>query len=178
MHNTNFQQDDCFSNQNNHIRLDILETIGERVSRLRVENGWTQQAIAARISISRVAISHIEMNLILPSERTVILLAGIFKISPIELVNGTSYPKAKGERLPDIACCYTRLEVELIRMNNDLEWLERIKDLPIYENYIKRMQQKWYPNLTEWYQQCCDERERALISKAKERLALVNFENA
>jgi transcriptional regulator with XRE-family HTH domain len=40
-----------------------LETIGRRLARLRQEQGWTQQTLAARLAISRVAVSHYEMKL-------------------------------------------------------------------------------------------------------------------
>ena len=65
------------------------ETIGQRIAQLRQANGWTQQALAERIAISRVAISHIEMDLTTPGERTIALLAGVFKLSPQALVADT-----------------------------------------------------------------------------------------
>jgi transcriptional regulator with XRE-family HTH domain len=58
----------------------MLESIGKRIARLRQERGWTQQDLATRLASSRVAVSHIEMDLIIPSERTVTLLAGLFKL--------------------------------------------------------------------------------------------------
>src|SRR3989304_8739475 len=101
----------------------MQETIGKRIARLRQETGWTQRALAARRAISRVAVSQIEMDLTLPSERTVTLLAGLFKLSPQALVEGTTYPLAKAERLPQVACCYTALEYDLALLN-DLAWIE------------------------------------------------------
>ena len=38
-----------------------------------------------------------------PAERTVALLAGLFSMEPHDLVDGTSYPAAKAERLPLVA---------------------------------------------------------------------------
>jgi len=98
----------------------VLEEVGKRIARLRVEQGWTQQALADRLAISRVAVSHLEMDLTVPGERTVTLLAGLFKLEPHELVAGTSYPLGKAERLPQVACRYTELELQ--RLRDTREW--------------------------------------------------------
>ena len=87
------------------------ETIGRRIARLRQEQGWTQQTLAARLAISRVAVSHFEMDLTTPGERTTTLLAGILKLAPHDLVAGTTYPLAKSERLPEVACSYPQVVV-------------------------------------------------------------------
>ena len=60
-----------------------------------------------------------------PGERTVVLLAGLFKVEPHEMVAGTSYPAAKAERLPLVAARYTEVELLLALLDNDLAWLER-----------------------------------------------------
>src|SRR4051812_44710794 len=74
------------------------EPLSQRIARLRARRGWTQQELAERLAASRVAVSHFELGLALPSERTVVLLAGLFGLEPHELVAGTSYPAAKAER--------------------------------------------------------------------------------
>jgi hypothetical protein len=61
------------------------------------------------------------MDLIIPSERTVTLLAGVFKITPHELVDGTTYPLAKAEKLPLTTCSYTAFELELALL--ETSWL-------------------------------------------------------
>lgn len=96
------------------------ENLGRRIARLRAAAGWTQTDLAARLAISRVAVSHLEAGLTVPSERTVTLLAGLFKLEPHELVSGTSYPRAKGERLPVTACRYTEVELQLRLLDADL----------------------------------------------------------
>src|SRR5437660_12375771 len=97
------------------------ENLGRRIARLRGELGWTQQDLAARLAISRVAVSHLEAGLSVPSERTVTLLAGLFKLEPWELVENTSYPQAKAERLPPVAARYTEVELQLRLMEAELE---------------------------------------------------------
>jgi transcriptional regulator with XRE-family HTH domain len=102
------------------------ETLGARIARLRAARGWTQEQLAERLAASRVAVSHFEMGLALPSERTVVLLAGLFKLEPHELVAGTSYPPAKAERLPAAACRYTEAEHQLALLRCDLGWATRL----------------------------------------------------
>lgn len=87
-----------------------MESLGRRIALLRQGRGYTQQQLAERAAISRVALSAIEAGMDWPSERTVVLLSGLLKIEPPELVRATNYPQAKAERLPDVACRYTEVE--------------------------------------------------------------------
>ena len=48
------------------------------------------------------------------------LLAGLFKVEPWELVAGTAYPEAKGERLPVVACRYTEVELRPMKADTGL----------------------------------------------------------
>src|SRR2546421_459916 len=96
------------------------ESLGRRVAALRAGLGWTQQELADRLGVSRVAVSHIEAGLREPGERTVALLAGVFKLEPWELVAGTSYPIAKAERLPVVGCRDTEVELQLRLRGEDL----------------------------------------------------------
>ena len=112
----------------------MTESLGRRVAALRAGLGWTQQELADRLGVSRVAVSHIEANLRDPGERTVTLLAGLFKMEPWQLVEGTSYPPAKVERLPVVACRYTEVELQLRLLEEDRsagrplgEWPERLR---------------------------------------------------
>ena len=109
------------------------ENFGRRVSRLRGELGWTQQQLADRLGASRVAVSHIESGKSDASERTVALLAGLFKLEPHELVADTTYPRAKAERLPVVVARYTEAELQLRLFEADLaagrdltEWATRL----------------------------------------------------
>src|SRR5437588_12765893 len=102
--------------------------LGRRIARLRRQLGWTQQELADRISISRAAVSHLESGVSVPSERTVTLLAGVFKLEPVELVADTDYPIAKAERLPVAAARYTEVELQLrlyAATPDDPTWPER-----------------------------------------------------
>src|SRR5262245_26460590 len=102
------------------------ETLGQRIARLRARRGWTQERLAEQLAASRVAVSHFEMGLALPSERTIVLLAGLFKLEPHELIAETGYPAAKAERLPAVACRYTEAEFQIALLRRDMEWAARI----------------------------------------------------
>ena len=56
------------------------ESLGSRIARLRVDRGDTQAELAARVAISRVALSNLESGRSVPGERTVALLAGVFGV--------------------------------------------------------------------------------------------------
>ncbi|KAB8144635.1 helix-turn-helix transcriptional regulator [Chloroflexia bacterium SDU3-3] len=102
------------------------ETLGQRIARLRSQCGWTQQQLAERIAASRVAVSHFEMGMAQPSERTVVLLAGLFKIDPLALVANTQYPEAKIEKLPAVSLRYTEAELQIALLRRDMEWAARM----------------------------------------------------
>ena len=99
--------------------------LGRRIGELRSAFGLTQQDVADRLGVSRVAVSHIEAGMSVPSERPVVLLAGLFKVEPHELVDATMYPIAKAERLPPVAARHTDVELQLALCENDLGWVER-----------------------------------------------------
>ena len=106
--------------------------LGDRIGRLRHELGWTQQELAERLAISRVAVSNLESGASVPSERTITLLAGVFKLEPHELVADTGYPVAKAERLPVTAARYTEVELQLRLFDAtpaDPGWADRLRVL-------------------------------------------------
>lgn len=113
----------------------MTESLGRRIADRRNQLGWTQQELADRLGVSRAAVSHLEAGLNVPGERTVTLLAGLFKCEPHELVSATSYPAAKAERLPVVACRYTEVELQLHLLDADLVrgacqgWDERLRAL-------------------------------------------------
>lgn len=98
----------------------MAENLGRRLAGLRAKTGMTQQELAERLAISRVAVSHLESGLSPPSERTVALLAGIFKVEPHDLVADTDYPPAKAERLPLTVPRYSEVELQLALFEHDL----------------------------------------------------------
>jgi transcriptional regulator with XRE-family HTH domain len=139
------------------------ETLGQRIGRLRARRGWTQEELAARLAASRVAVSHFEMGLALPSERTVVLLAGLFKLEPHELIAGTSYPAAKAERLPSVACRYTEAELQSALLRNDLEWLAQLADDTLRERLVGA----WRAKLIALAEATYDIGERAILAEAQ-----------
>jgi transcriptional regulator with XRE-family HTH domain len=99
-------------------------TLGRRIASLRSAKQLTQQELAERIAISRVALSNLESGRSVPSERTVALLAGVFEQEPHELIVGTDYPRAKADRLPAVTARYTRADLLVALCERDLQWLE------------------------------------------------------
>jgi transcriptional regulator with XRE-family HTH domain len=139
------------------------ETLGQRIARLRARRSWTQERLAELLAASRVAVSHFEMGLALPSERTIVLLAGLFKLEPYELIAGTGYPTAKAERLPSVACRYTEVEFQLALLRRDLDWAEHLDQAT-----RKDMVEAWRVKLEALTKQSYDQNEQALLSAAEE----------
>ncbi|HEX8581883.1 MAG TPA: helix-turn-helix transcriptional regulator [Acidimicrobiales bacterium] len=138
--------------------------LGRRIAELRGKLGWTQQDLADRLGISRVAVSHLEAGMSQPGERTVTLLAGVFGMEPWELVAGTGYPAAKAERLPVVTARHTEVDLQLALFERDLAWLDRTggeHDRPVLE--------EWRSRLAALVDGCEDRRERAAATDALAR---------
>jgi transcriptional regulator with XRE-family HTH domain len=145
-----------------------VEPLGRRIARLRSTHGWTQQLLAERLAVSRVAVSHLEAGLSVPGERTITLLAGLFKLEPAELVSGTDYPEARRERLPLIACRYTETEQQLALFERDLLWLGREE---VQGDALRRqIRDQWSLTLERLLSRTRDRREHELIAAAQRRL--------
>ena len=151
----------------------IPEPIGQRVAAYRNQMGWTQQELADRLGISRVAVSHIEADISLPGERTITLLAGLFKVPPHELVRGTTYPQAKIDRLPRMVCSHTPFEMDMALFENDLAWLERIRGLSLYDEVYSQVKEKWAQALAEWEGLDLDENQQKEVEAARSKLEKV-----
>lgn len=156
------------------------ETLGQRIARLRGRLSWTQQELADRLAISRVAVSHLEMGISVPSERTITLLAGVFHLEPPELVEGTAYPDAKAERLPAVTARYSEVELQVALLQRDLAWLERLERdltgaarrsagsaLPALSD---RVRAEWRRRLADLAARPLDPHERRLLADARATL--------
>jgi transcriptional regulator with XRE-family HTH domain len=144
----------------------VEENLGRRIAELRGKLGWTQQELADRLAISRVAVSHLEAGTTQPGERTVALLAGVFKTEPHDLVAGTKYPQAKAERLPVVVARHTEVDLQLALLDNDLRWLERTAG-----EYSRVVGEEWDARLQALLAESWDERERAAVAEARRRLS-------
>jgi transcriptional regulator with XRE-family HTH domain len=130
--------------------------------------GWTQQELADRAAVSRVAVSHLESGITVPSERTVALLAGIFHLEPLELVDGTSYPEPKVERLPLVAARYTEVELQVALLRRDLAWLDRLARLDgsSSQRIADEVRSEWRGRLAALAVTTTDPHERRLLTEA------------
>jgi transcriptional regulator with XRE-family HTH domain len=143
------------------------EQLGARLARLRAKLGWTQQELADRVAVSRVAISHFEMGLQVPSERTIALLASVFKCEPGDLVVDTYYPPAKADRLPPLVARYTAIENELCLLERDLAWLERIAALPHAHGIALETLHGWLQRLADLHDSTGDRRSCQQLERAQ-----------
>lgn len=105
---------------------DTRERFGRRIAAHRAKLGWTQQQLAERLAVSRVAVSHLESGVSTPGERTVALLAGLFKVAPHDLVADTDYPSAKVDRLPVVVTQHTEVELQMALFDNDVGWFDAV----------------------------------------------------
>jgi transcriptional regulator with XRE-family HTH domain len=141
------------------------ESLGKRIAQYRAANGWTQQDLAERLAVSRVAVSHMEAGMTDPGERTVTLLAGLFKVDPYELVANTSYPIAKIERLPLVAARYTEVELQLRLLEQDRS------RLPLIPTAKRRaVLDEWDERLKVLAKEALDAREASAIKQARANL--------
>jgi transcriptional regulator with XRE-family HTH domain len=149
----------------------MIERIGKRIAQHRQDHELTQEVLAAKLGISRVAISHIELDISVPGERTIALLAGVFKCTPYELVQGTTYPQAKADRLPTHVAMYTQLELDLALLSNDLDWLGCLEETPARLRLVDEIQRKWSARLDVLALEWLDPPDRALIRSGRQALA-------
>lgn len=146
-----------------HVREQpIGEPLGRRIAAFRAKLGMTQNELADRLAVSRTAVSHLEAGMTVPGERTVVLLAGLFKVEPRELVAGTSYPLAKAERLPAVAARYTEIELLVVLLDNDLAWVERSAGTE-----ARRVLDEWDVRLRAIDEHALDLREREMLREAR-----------
>ncbi len=143
------------------------EPLGARIAQLRTARGLTQQELAERIAVSRAAVSHIEMDLQVPSERTIALLAGVFKCEPHELVANTYYPSAKAERLPFVVARYTEIEHQLALLDHDLARISRFAHLPHATSIARETLCGCLDQLALLHEQSFDRRTRQQIETAQ-----------
>lgn len=62
-------------------------TFGEKLQKLRKAKGWTQEDLAAQISISRQALSKWEQGSVIPDTENVLQISKIFGVSTDYLLN-------------------------------------------------------------------------------------------
>ena len=145
----------------------MRESIGHRIARFRNQNEWTQEQLALRVAVSRVAISHLELGLSIPSERTIALMASAFRCEPYDLVADTTYPEAKAERLPPTIAWYTQLDFQKAALRRDLLWLNRIHDEGERRRLANQVVEEWLPQVLGWMDECFHEGDREDLAELR-----------
>jgi transcriptional regulator with XRE-family HTH domain len=140
------------------------------VAKLRGELGWTQAQLAERVAVSRVALSHVEASVSVPSERTVTLLASVFDREPHDLVAGTDYPPAKAERLPLVAARHTEVDHQLAVLAALLGLVERVPG-PGRDRLAAELRHEWRDRLVDLLARTHDVDERRRLRSALRGLA-------
>lgn len=139
-----------------------MESLGRRIAKLRADLGWTQQELADRVAVSRVALSHLESGLSTPGERTVALLAGVFGMEAHDLVGGTTYPAGKVDRLPLVVTRHTEVELQVRLLDRDLEVALRFGHREVLDGWVER--------LADLRRVTFDPRQQDLLDQAGQRL--------
>jgi hypothetical protein len=87
----------------------------------------------------------------------------LFKLEPHELVAGTSYPAAKADRLPLVACRYTEVELQLRLLDAELARLGG--------GFGRAEAAEWHRRLAKLRRVTYDRREQAALDEAMRVLA-------
>ncbi len=74
------------------------EVIGEKVKRLRLEEGMTKAELARRAGLTRRTLSHIERNVTEPHRSTRLMLSEALGVPPDELAEGCCSLRATQKR--------------------------------------------------------------------------------
>lgn len=143
-----------------------LQLLGRRIAALRSEQAWTQQQLADRLAMSRTAVSHLEAGISQPSERTVILLAGLFNREPRELVAGTPYPEARAERLPEMVARYSVTDDQDRRLDSDLRWVSALQpsEDPLTRRVVRDTLEEWLEILQREHGRTSDRERREVFA--------------
>lgn len=147
-----------------------VSSLATRIGVLRAGRDWTQQQLADRLGISRVAVSHLEAGINSPDARTVTLLAGLFDMEPHELVDGTDYPPAKADRLPLVVTRHTQVGHQIALMEADLAWISGPDALVTDPAARERVVTRWRSTLAKVATMVHDREEAALLAAARRRL--------
>ena len=145
-------------------------SLASRIGVLRTARGWTQQQLADRLGISRVAVSHLEAGINSPDARTVALLGSAFGFEPHEVVAGTDYPAAKADRLPLVVARHTEVAHQVALMEADLAWVEG--PTPVADAAVAdAVRARWRHALRVLAKEVVDPEEQALLRAARRRVA-------
>ena len=146
------------------------DSLASRLGVLRTREGMTQQQLADRLGVSRVAVSHLEAGINSPDARTVTLLASVFGMEPHDLVAGTDYPVAKVDRLPLVVARRTEVAHQVALMEADLAWVEGPDAVVTDPSVADEVRQRWRVALTKLAATVVDPDESAALGAARARL--------
>ncbi len=144
-------------------------SLATRIGVLRTARGWTQQQLADRLGITRVAVSHLEAGINSPDARTVTLLGAAFGLEPHQVVAGTEYPVAKADRLPLVVARHTEVAHQVAMMEADLAWIDS-PAVSVSDEVTTRVRDRWRHALRVLAKEVVDPEEEAVLAAARRRL--------
>ena len=110
-----------------------METIGDRIKKLRKLNHLTLQEVAEVLGTSKGNISNYENNVFKPSADSVIELSKLFNVTTDYILTGISSTDAKNKPESDIRYNFTNEEQYIIHLYRQLSERSKIK----LEGYIE-----------------------------------------
>ena len=91
-------------------------TIGARIKQLRLSLNLSQRALAKKLNVNRVALTHWENGDRIPSGKSVFSLADVFNVTPDFIVYGENVGNVKSIN-------YLRGRIPVMRLNNIKDFL-------------------------------------------------------
>lgn len=116
-------------------------TIGERIKKIRKDANVTQQQFADRLDLKRNTIGNYEVDIIVPSERTIKAICAAYNVNPDWLISGIGEPYreiSKKQKINDFVAAITadesasfqRAMIEVLSDLTPQEWklLEKLAE--------------------------------------------------
>lgn len=129
-----------------------MESVGERIKRLRKERKWTQEMLGSKLGVKKAAVQKYEKNTVVNlKQETIKKLAEIFEVPPSTFLDCTDWDEyAKEVNLSEqvhtielVQKHYSKNAVTLLNFYIDLAPTDRIKLLDyadkLHENSVKNV---------------------------------------
>lgn len=97
-----------------------MDSIGDRIKRIRKENSMTQEEFAERLKIKRNTVATYEVGKSEPSDSAVVLICTVFNINEVWLRTGEGDPYLKKSRSEEISEFIKQIEIEDDTFKSDL----------------------------------------------------------
>ena len=130
----------------------VMESVGERIKRLRKERKWTQEILGSKLGVKKAAVQKYESNRVVNlKQETIAKLAEIFEVPPSTFLNCSEWDKYAEEvnlseqvhTIELVQKHYGKNAVTLLNFYVELTSIDRIKLLEyadkLHENSVKNI---------------------------------------